>query len=104
MGLLQLFKERVSMIQMEREQYRAQTKRVDEQRSWLVKMLRELESNQRGVRTRYETLTMPTALDNEKDPTETRDIVQIQAAFFVKVKTTRTWMEKKLTFCFSECV
>ncbi|XP_055341344.1 myosin heavy chain, striated muscle-like isoform X2 [Paramacrobiotus metropolitanus] len=83
-----LFKERMAMIQMEREQYKAQTKRMDEQRTWLTKMLREMENHQRGIKTRFELLTMPVALDqDEKDAA--RDVVQIQAALFVKAARER---------------
>lgn len=74
----------MAMVQMEREQYKAQTKRVDEQRSWLIKMLRELENHQRGVKTRYETLTMPMSLE-DREQNDARDVVQIQASLFVKV-------------------
>ena len=66
---------------MEREEYRAQRNRVEEQRSWFVKILRELEHQQRGVKTRFELLTLPITGGGG----DSADIVQIQAAFFVKV-------------------
>ncbi|OQV18765.1 putative Coiled-coil domain-containing protein 39 [Hypsibius exemplaris] len=83
-----LFKERMAAVALEREEYRAQRNRVEEQRSWFVKILRELEHQQRGVKTRFEMLTLPIqGLDQGQG--DSTDIVQIQAAFFVKAASEK---------------
>ena len=84
MYLLQLFKERMAVVALEREQYRAQRNRVEEQRSWFAKILRELEHQQRGVKTRYELMTLPSIGAADHGQGDAKDIVQIQATFFIK--------------------
>ena len=71
----------MAAVALEREEYRAQRNRVEEQRSWFVKILRELQHQQRGVKTRFELLTLPITGGGG----DSTDMVQIQAAFFVKV-------------------
>ena len=90
-------------LSLERETYKAQSKRVDEQRAWLVKMLRELEEHQRGIKTRYETLSMPSFTQNGGQQGNEDDVVHMQAQLFIQVRDTKEKRKKSFifdTFCF----